>query len=125
MNTEEYKQKLMELLEDQNTYNKLKKAPTNKYKTQLQKILKCIRGSGAITQAKYRQLYPSSDQMPCYYGLPKIHKHNCPPRLIMLAIGSISYESACFVAEIIVSVEGNLQNTQDFVNKLKSITVSN
>ena len=107
---------------------KLDNDPTNKYKAKLRKILKGIRDSDAITQAEFRRLSPTADQIPRFYGLPKIHKQDCPLRPIVSAIGSISYETAKFVAKIIAPLEGttqhHLENSQDFVEKLKGVSVS-
>ena len=64
MNTRDYKTKAEELLEVVQTYKKLKSNPTSKYKTKLVKILQRVKQSGAISETKYRQLYPTSEEVP-------------------------------------------------------------
>ena len=78
LNTSDYKEKAAELLSDQNTYVKLKGNPTTKYKNKLIKILQELKRSQAISEIKYKQLYPTSEEVPKFYGLPKVHKANIP-----------------------------------------------
>ena len=124
MNTRDYKTKAQELLEDVQTYKKLKSNPTSKYKTKLVKILQGVKQSGAISETKYRQLYPTSEEVPKFYGLPKVHKNACPLRPIVACRGSISYDVAKFTADIISPLVGqsghHLQNSKDLVDKLKN-----
>ena len=124
MNSRDYKAKSEELLEDNKTYKKLKSNPTSRYKTKLIKILQGVKQSGAISETKYRQLYPTSEEVPKFYGLPKVHKNSCSLRPIVACRGSISYDVAKFTADIISPLVGqsghHLQNSKDLVDKLQN-----
>ena len=67
LNTRDYKTKAEELLKDDKTYKKLNSNPTSKYKTKLVKILQGVKQSGAFSEIKYRQLYPTSEEVPKFY----------------------------------------------------------
>ncbi|XP_071476530.1 uncharacterized protein [Diadema antillarum] len=127
LNTTDYKDKASELLSDEKTYKKMKSIPTWKYKTKLIKILQSVKQSGAITDIKYRQLYPTCEEVPKFYGLPKVHKPTCPLRPIVACRGSISYDIARFVADIISPLVGqsdyHRQNSKDLVNKLSDLVL--
>ncbi|XP_072025331.1 uncharacterized protein [Amphiura filiformis] len=83
LNSQEYNRKCEKLLTDTNTYKNLgKKDPTSKYKKQLTSVLLEIEKEGGINRVEYRQLYPTTETPPKFYGLPKIHKKDTPLRPI-------------------------------------------
>ena len=43
---------------------------------------------GYISKETYRLLYPKGSHIGGMYGLPKVHKHNCPMRPICSAVGT-------------------------------------
>jgi hypothetical protein len=128
LNKETYLEKSQELLTDGNTYKRLTKDPTPSYRNQLVSVLQSLRDSGAIDVPTYRRLYPTSSDVPKFYGLPKIHKITCPLRPIVSSCGSITYNSAKFVADILSPLVGttdrHLKNSADLVDKLSNIQVS-
>ena len=127
LNTTTYKEKANELLSDTNTYTRIKKDPTAKYKTQLVDKLKALKDEEAIDNKLYRQLYPTTSVVPKFYGLPKVHKPSCPLRPIVASRGSITYDTAKHVAKILAPLVGksdrHLQNSQDLVSKMSKFTL--
>ena len=91
-------------------------------------MLQSLRYSGAIDVPTYRRLYTTSSDVPKFYGLPKIHKATWPLRLIVSSCGSISYNSAKFVANILAPLVGrtdrHLKNSADLVDKLSNIHIN-
>ena len=73
---------------------------------------------------QYRQLYPTTDAPPKFYGLPKIHKANRPLRPIVSSIGSITYNCAKELSKILSPMVGktpyHITNSQDFVSKIRN-----
>ncbi|XP_035659430.1 uncharacterized protein LOC118404460 [Branchiostoma floridae] len=73
------------------------------------------------------QIYPTGEQSPAFYGLPKIHKKEVPLRPIVSSVGSVTYELSRFLADIIGPLVGksehHIKNSADFVNKIKDIRV--
>ena len=122
----EYKQKISKLLEDKDTYEILKKDPTNAYKTKLVNILRKWRGK-SISDSLYFRIYPTSDLAPKFYGLPKIHKTQVPLRPIVSSIGSITYQLSKFLTQVLSPLVGKsphfVQNSSDFVKKIKELEV--
>ena len=127
MNTEDYDSKAKSLLEDTRTYQPLKKDPTKGFKRQLVQLLQELKTSNAISQQQYYYLYPTAEDIPKFYGLPKIHKANAPLRPIVACRGTIVYNVAKFVAQIIAPLVGksqyHIENSKDLVNKLSVLNV--
>ena len=122
-----YEEKVNALLSDTKTYSKLNKDPTTTYKNRLLKLLKELKEKGSIDQTLYEKLRPSACVVPCIYGLPKVHKNNIPVRPIVSSIGSVCYNLARFVADLLSPLVGksphHIQNSQDFVAKVKDLKV--
>ncbi|XP_072042470.1 uncharacterized protein [Amphiura filiformis] len=127
LNKETYVEKASELLSDSNTYKTLKRDPTPTYRNQLVQVLQSLRDSGAIDVPTYRRLYPTSPDVPKFYGLPKIHKAALSPPPIVSSCGSLTYNSAKFVADLLAPLVGksdrHLKNSADLVDKLSGVFV--
>ena len=82
METKEYQEKMKEMLNDEATYEKLKKDPTKKYKAELIRMIHSLEKEGKITKDQYWYLYPTLEKVPRMYGSPKIHKEGVPLRQI-------------------------------------------
>ncbi len=105
----------------------LKRDPTSIYKKKIIAVLKKLQESGAIDRKQYLQLYPTGEAPPAFYGQPKIHKEGNPLRPIISSVGSVTYNLARFLADIIGYLAGktkhNIKNSADFVKKVKDILV--
>ena len=73
INTEDYKKKAKELL-NQNTYRAITSDPTIRLKNMLINLLKSIKAKGGIKEELYKRLQPTGAGSPKFYCLPKIHK---------------------------------------------------
>ena len=67
------------LLSDANTYEKLNRDPTATYKRELIDTIKKWQKEDPIPQPLKDGIYPTAEETPKMYGLPKIHKANAPP----------------------------------------------
>ena len=71
--------------------------------------------------------YPTAEETPKMYGLPKMHKANAPLRPIVASRGSITYNAARVLADVLSPLVGkpehHIQNSGDFVNKVKDLEV--
>ncbi|XP_019619742.1 PREDICTED: uncharacterized protein LOC109466463 [Branchiostoma belcheri] len=127
MNKSEYQDKCSDLLNDSTTYCRLKKDPTNNYSDKLTKILRPLKDQELITYEQYRTLYPTSTEPPKFYGLPKVHKPDCPLRPIVATRGSIMYQTAKFVANILAPMVGktqhHLKNSGELVERMSQVTL--
>ena len=116
MNTNDYKAKVETLLSDDKAYNRPLRA---NIRTSLLMFSNHSSVLAGITDIKYKQLYPTSEEVPKFYGLPKVHKNSMPLRPIVACRGAISYETAKFTADIIGPLVGQsphyFQNSKDLV----------
>ena len=98
MNSLDYKQKFKNLLDDTSVYEGLKNDPTMTYKNKLEKIVRERKKEGTISDNVYHKIYPTSEDVPKFYGLPKMHKKDSPLRPIVSGIGSISYKLSTWLS---------------------------
>ena len=128
LNKQDYDTKIQDLLNDTTTYEKLSRNPTSKFKERIIGTLKELERSGAIDRRLYLKLYPTSENPPTFYGLPKIHKATIPLQPIVSSIGSITYEIAKHLAGIIGPLTGrsshHIKNSGDFVEKIREIKLN-
>ena len=88
-----------------------------------------LQKQGCIDSKLKHQRYPTSEYLPCFYGLQKIHKDNLPLHPIVSSVGSVTYDIAKFFAFVLRPLVGNTKNIQhvqnsiDFVNKIIEITL--
>ena len=83
LNKQDYHNKVKALLEDTNTYEKLASDPTRSLKNKLIQTLRDWRKVNRIPDYLYNQLYPTAENVPKFYGLPKIHKKDVPLRALV------------------------------------------
>ena len=124
MNTEDYKKKAEELL-NQNTYRAITSDPTMRLKNKMISMLKSIKVKGDMSEELYKRLYPTGAGSPKFYGLPKIHKLGMPLRPIVSSIGTVTFQTSKEVARILKPLVGrsphHVKNTQDFIDQIKGI----
>ena len=85
--TEDYIKKYKDLLGDDRTYTKLQRDPTQKYKKKLVQALRGLKEEEKISDRQHKQLYPTTETAPRFYGVPKVHKPNVPLGPIVSSIG--------------------------------------
>ena len=105
----------------------LKKDPSSAINRKIISKLNELEKQGCIDSKLIHQLYPISEYLPCFYGLPKIHKDNVPLRPIIRSVGSVIYNMAKFLAFVLRPLVGktkhNGQNSFDFAKKIKGVTL--
>ena len=106
---EEYHNKMLELLGDENTYIKLKTDPTTKILKKIGNLLDGWKERKYIDSRTHRRMKVSSCNPPRIYGLPKIHKNGRPLRPVVSTIGSATYNIAKFLANIIGKIVGKTE----------------
>ena len=114
----DYEKKVHSMLGDTKTYEELQSDPTTRYKTKLVAILKAMKNDGRIPKYKYKQLYPTAENIPRLYCTPKIHKPNAPLRPIVDYTATIGYDTSRWLADILAPLVGN---TPHHVNNSKHL----
>jgi len=97
----EYLNKIEEILNDTEIYEKINKDPTKKLTNQIREVLTVWKKKGSITDNTYNTIYCSDGNLPRAYGLPKIHKPGFIFRIIISSVDSPTYSIANFIHRII------------------------
>lgn len=92
-----YLHKMNELLSDTNTYEVIVKDPTKKIISDLRSHLSRWKHKGYISQTLYLSLLSSDGVLPWAYGLPKVHKKDCPLRIIVSCLNSSLYKLSVYL----------------------------
>ena len=127
LNTTDYESKMSTLLSDINTYEALQKDPTPKFKRELTEMIQRWQREDPIHTPLIHFIYPTSEEIPNMYGLPKIHKANVPLRPIVASRGSLTYHASSVLADILGPLVGkserHIKNSGDVVDKIKNLEV--
>jgi hypothetical protein len=122
-----YRSKILELLRKDGKFKKLKTDETVMRERRLHNYLKSLNNvdrKTKLSDLNYKRIAPCGSKAGVLYGLPKIHKDNCPLRPIISAVGTYNYRLAKFLVEIltpIVNSEYTIKDTFDFVNKVADL----
>ena len=75
----------------------------------------------------HKKLYPTVDQPPRFYGLPKVHKKNTLLRPIVSSFGTITYKCAKYLAGVMSPLMGKtihfVKDSKDFAEYVKTVKV--
>ncbi|XP_072043129.1 uncharacterized protein [Amphiura filiformis] len=127
LDKDEYNEKVNNLLGDTKTYEELSSDPTQKYKRKLVAILTRLNEEDKITFGKYKQLYPTAENIPRLYCTPKIHKPNAPLRPIVDYTSTIGYATSRWLADILGPMLGNtvhhVKNSTHLAEELVDILI--
>ena len=119
---------MLSLVNDENTYKKLKGDPTAKILKKIGTIVDGWRENKYIEPRIHRKLKVSSCNPPRLYGLPKIHKPDRPMRPVVSTIGSATYSIAQYLSEIIGKIVGktshHVRNSFDFAEEITGIQIT-
>ncbi|XP_072041086.1 uncharacterized protein [Amphiura filiformis] len=123
----EYEEKVTTMLDDKKTYEELPTDPTQKYKRKLVSVLSSLKKEGKISEVKYKQLYPTAENVPRLYCTPKIHKPNTPLRPIVDYTATIGYSTSRWLADILGGLVGKTQhhvkNSQHLSEELGKVII--
>ena len=118
---------LSTLLSDINTYEVLQKDPTSKFKRELTEMIRRWQREDPMPTPLKHFIYPTSEEIPEMYGLPKIHKANVPLRPIVASRGRLTYNASSVLADILGPLMGkserHIKNSGDCVDKIKNLEV--
>ena len=128
MDKEEYLAKMEEKLADQTTYRRINENPTAKLQKRLWAKLEEIKNKKQISEEQFEMLKPHQYQIPRMSGRPKVHKISHPLREIVDNTGSVVKNTDKHISNIISKYAFEnpyrLQNTEDFVNRVKDLKIS-
>ena len=124
LDNEDYKQKLVDLLE-QGQYLKIQKNPLSKCKTSVNNVLKNVK---IIPKNEKFLVKVDNPTLPRIYGLPKIHKPKLSMRPIINNINSPTYKLARWLSIKYNSLQkfesASIKNSIDLIDKIKNIDLN-
>ena len=125
LNKIDYLSKVNEILSDTNKFIKVPLDPFTcilKLEDKLNRLLRSLKDY--ISKDVYSLLFASGSVPGILYGLPKVHKQNCPIRPILSAIGTFNYNLAKFFVPILAPLTTNeytIKNSSSFVSELNQL----
>lgn len=127
MKDNEYDKKILDLLNDTNTYELLNKDPTPTFQKTNNELAKNLLNNEYINQKEYNYITCHNGLITKFYGLPKLHKKNIPPRPICAGYTSPNYNLSKFLCKILSPVvNANKYATKDsweLKNKIDDFSV--
>lgn len=124
LNTQDYDNKMSELLSDTETYTEIKNNPVKKTERLMNSKLLKLKRDGKLEDNVYYNLRSTDGLIPRIYGLVKIHKDNLPVRPIVSMVNSPTYNLSKHIANIISPLVGRtertVKNSNEFIKYLPS-----
>jgi predicted GIY-YIG superfamily endonuclease len=125
MDKDDYVQKVQSLISDKKKFKLLKDDPTEPRESSLQKFLRYLKNTGAISEETLNKVRPCGSNPSRIYGLPKLHKPDVPLRPIVSGIGSYTHKLAKHLADILKPIATNKYTVKDsftFTNDIFSLS---
>ena len=104
---EQYDEKMLSIVNDEDTYQCLKKDPSPALQTRMNSFLLTLVKKNELSQMLYQRLRRSDATTPQIYGLPKIHKLDAPLRPIVSFYSSPTYHLSKHLSLILSPLVGN------------------
>ena len=128
LNKVDYINKTKEILDDNTKFKKLEGDCFRiilKLEDKLNRLLRSIKNK--LPESCFNFMFASGSLPGVLYGLPKVHKQNCPVRPILAATGTFNYNSAKFLVPILSPLTTNeftVKNSIEFAKELTSAKFS-
>lgn len=129
LDTEYYHLRMLEHLNSP-TYRRLERNPMNKFKSEIDNLLKVALESNWITKKEHAYLTNQHPVTPIIYSLPKIHKHLTEPPLrpVVSGRGSVTEPLSkyvdFFLKDFVKDLPAYLGDTKDTLNWLSECTLN-
>ena len=118
MDKADYDAKMELILNDESTYQPLKKDPTTSLEKMNARLLQLSR-MDRLPSDVYSKLRSSAGRIPLLYGLLIVHKPSVPLRPIVSFVSSSTYHLSQFLADLLAPVVGltssHVKNSKTFV----------
>ena len=131
LNKLDYINKVHDVIDDASTFTKLtitEQQLVTKLEDKLNNQLRKLKANGSLPDSFYDKAYSSGSKIGFLYGLPKIHKDNCPIRPILSACSTHNYQLAKLLVPFLSNLavnEYSLSNSYEFSTSINSINNAN
>ena len=127
MDKKEYEEKMLTLLSDTNTYQKITKPPFKRIERELNSQLLDLKRQHKLDERTYRKLHSTDGIPPAIRGSVKHHKPGNPLRPIVTCNNTSLYNMSKHLADILSPLQNHngysVTNSNDFANKLTNTTI--
>jgi hypothetical protein len=124
MNRIDYEKKVNDMLSDTNTYTQISTDISSDIKHQTDVHIATLRDKGYLNKKQYNNLTSYSVQCPKFYGVPKVHKPDCPLRPIVSQMNGPTRKLHDLLDTYLAVAEKQipylLQDTTSFLNLLNN-----
>ena len=126
MNTRDYLTKIHTHLQDHSTYKPLTYNPTSAIVNDACTLIEYMHFQHIIDKATMEFLLPPKNtRTPLFYGLPKIHKPDCPLRPIFSRCDGTTDHLSAYITHFIQPLASNLpshiKDTKRFLNLIEKL----
>ena len=107
LNKSDYVEKMNNILHDRAKFVPVTSDPYAyilKHEDKVNRVLRKFKTDGTIGESTFHSLYSSGSKPGVMYGLPKVHKPECPLRPILSAIGTHNYNLAKFLVPLLTPI---------------------
>ena len=111
-NRRNYLNKIKQLISD-GTKFKLSHNPTKSRENSLISYLRNLKRDGVIDEATYSKVLPCGSTAGVLYGVPKVHKTDCPFRPIVSSVNTYNYNLASFLVNVSKPISTNQFTIKD------------
>ncbi|XP_053681982.1 uncharacterized protein LOC128732703 [Sabethes cyaneus] len=110
---DDYQTKMMQLLDSQQTYQKISRDPTSRYQQKNNNIVQRLLNLKLIDKKTALKLSTHNAVCPRIYGQPKAHKAGLPLRPVVPNMTAPSYQLSKYVSKIIQNSTNSQYNIKD------------
>lgn len=132
LNKSDYVSKLNDILSDANKFKLCEDADPYKLSLKLEdklnRHLRLLLNSGTLSPDIYSSIFASGTSIGTLYGLPKIHKNNCPLRPVLAAYSTHNFNLAKFLNSILLPLSVNeytVKSSSSFASLISSLSFPN
>ncbi|CAF3625928.1 unnamed protein product [Rotaria socialis] len=123
MDRSDYMQKMNAILDDRSYFSLIDDDPTLVNENRLIHLLLDLKREGFISDSEYSLARPTGSRPARIYGLPKLHKQDCPLRPVMSATKTVSYGLGKMLTNCLNHLRTSryvIKDTFDFVKKIRA-----
>ena len=120
MDRNDYHRKVLEMLNDSSVYSKIDDFDISYVKSEADKLAYELYENDHLSLKQYKYIIGYKPAYPIFYGMPKIHKKNCPLRPIVSQISGPTYRINQLIHELLFVAESEIpylfKDTTAFLN---------
>jgi hypothetical protein len=127
LNKDDYFNKMNAILSDTTTYRPLDRDPVVTTTNRIKKLLTNFRKKKILTDNEWREANPGDPVSPYCYGSPKVHKVDCPLRLIVSLRNGPTYNLSKYLFRILKHLtkdsDYSINQATQAIERIRNVTI--